>query len=53
MAGWKCVGMKPGAQCVMTLGTVLMLEWSAGNLDSPDTVRFSSVRKMVTYTSVI
>ena len=30
--------MKPGAQCVMTLGTVSMLEWSAGNLDSPDTV---------------
>ena len=31
VAGWKYVGMKPGAQCVMTLGTVLMLEWSAGN----------------------
>ena len=30
--------MKLGAQSVMTPGTVLMLEWSAGNLDSPDTV---------------
>ena len=31
VAELRCVGMKPGAQCVMTLGTVLMLEWSAGN----------------------
>ena len=33
--------MKPGAQCVMTLGTVLMLECSVGNWDSPDTVRLT------------
>ena len=54
VAGWKCVEMKPGAQCVMTPGTVLMLEWYAGNLDSPDTVWLSTsklnVRKMRSYT---
>ena len=54
VAGWKCVEMKPGAQYVMTPGTVLMLEWYAGNLDSPDTVWLSTsklnVRKMRSYT---
>ena len=51
VAGWKCVEMKPGAQCVTTPGTALMLEWSAGNLDFPDTVRLTSnARKMMTYT---
>ena len=31
--GWKCASTMSGGQCAMTLGVVLMLQWSAGNLD--------------------
>ena len=32
--GWKCASTMSGGQCAMTLGVVLMLQWSAGNLDT-------------------
>ena len=31
--GWKCASTMSGGQCAITLGVVLMLQWSAGNLD--------------------
>ena len=31
---WRCASMTSGGQCVMTLGTVLMLLWSASNWDT-------------------
>ena len=36
--GWRCASTMPGGQCVMILGIVLMLLWSAGsqNLQSLD-----------------
>ena len=30
---WKCASMTSGGQCVMTLGTTLMLLWSANSWD--------------------
>ena len=30
---WRCALMTSGGQCVMTTGTTLMLQWSAGNWD--------------------
>ena len=30
---WKFVTMTFGEQCVMTSGTIMMLEWPAGSLD--------------------
>ena len=31
--GWRCASTMPGGQFVITLGVVLMLQWSAGNWD--------------------
>ena len=31
--GQSCVSTMPGGQCVMTIGIVLMLQWSAGSWD--------------------
>ena len=32
---WRCALMTSGGQCVITAGTLLMLQWSAGNWDMP------------------
>ena len=29
--GWRCASTMPGGQCAMTLGMVLMPQWSAAN----------------------
>ena len=31
--GWKCASTMSGGQCAMSLGMVLMPQWSAGNWD--------------------
>ena len=31
--GWRCALTIPGEQCVMAFGVVMMLQWSADNLD--------------------
>ena len=31
--GWRCLFMVHGAQYVMMTGTLLMVQWFAGNLD--------------------
>ena len=31
--GWRCALTMPGEQCVMAFGVVMMLQWSADNLD--------------------
>ena len=30
---WRCALTMPGEQCVVTFGVVMMLQWSADNLD--------------------
>ena len=49
--GWRCASTMTGGQCAMTLGVVLMLQWSAGNWDmQPLDVSNSTMSTTVNYT---
>ena len=36
---WRCAGMRPGAQCVMTFGIHWMHKWLADSWDTQQQVR--------------